>query len=366
MNKTLQHVKKLWTTTDYSLPDVGTYAEKHLLAETRIGLMGMSFLLLLLVLAAIGINAELDFGSVYFNTYLVVLFLSAHICLSSRSVNELKTLNMLGITLLVLSATAFLSIAHQTEAFTPLLLSNIVLLFMLVPVIPWGLREALAVIMLIYFMITMSVTGRADVFDSNAMWSLQFIMLGAGIISASIVAFNVSVRRGNLTARFELEKAHDRMYRLSNLDPLTGVWNRRFIDTGLAILKDKFPDGPFHYAIFDLDAFKELNDTYGHDCGDKILRLVCDCFSKHVGDTGFLIRMGGDEFILLVVTEDLELLFNKIMRDIQQQLKKERLIKKGNFGLSLGLIKDISFKDHVSLEVLYKTCLLYTSDAADE
>lgn len=350
--KRIQKLKPLWTTTGFELPGLTVYAEKHLVLETRTGLMTMSMLLLILVLAAMGINQELGLGHVYFKTYLLVIVLSCHIFFSARNVNELKTLNMLGITLLILSAVAFVSIAHQTNGFTPLLFSNVLLLFMLVPMIPWGLREGLTVILLIYFMITLSIGGRTDVFPTDTVWYLQFFMLATGLISGTLVAFNTSVRKDDIKARFDLEKAHDRMYRLSNLDPLTGTWNRRFMPTALSMLAERFDHGVFHYVIFDLDAFKLLNDTHGHDYGDKILLLVSECFSAKLGNNGFLIRIGGDEFVLLAVSDQIDDLLEEIRDTLYQKLAAEPVSKNIGFGLSLGRVST-TLADSINLDVLY-------------
>ncbi|MDO7597662.1 MAG: GGDEF domain-containing protein [Pseudomonadota bacterium] len=353
MKNSLQSFKQLWTTTDFDLADITSYAENHLINETRAALMSMSMLLMVLVLAAMGVNIELDLGSAYFNTYLLVVVLSGHIFFSARSMSDLKTLNMLGITLLVLSATAFVSIAHQTGEFTPLLFSNVVLLFMLVPLIPWGLREASIVVLLIYLMITLSIGWRANDFDADTVWNLQFFMLGTGLISIALVAFNVSVRRDDMKTRFDLEKAHDRMYRLSNIDPLTGIWNRRFLPIALTLLRERFATGRLHFMIFDLDAFKILNDSHGHDYGDKILLLISNCFGSHLADNGFLIRFGGDEFVLLIVSEELETLLEQVNIDIRHQLNKEDKIKNSGFGVSFGRV-ETSLDGPVNLERLYK------------
>lgn len=354
MNKTFNQIKKLWSTTEFGVADLNRYAANHLLVEARIGVMSMSVLLLMLVLAALVVNNELQLGSAYFNTYLVVLALCVHIFISARNVDDLNSLNLLGVTLLVLSSAAFVSIAHQTEGFTPLLFSNIVLLFMLVPVIPWGLREACAVILMIYFMISFSVAGRLGIFDASTLWTLQFFMLAAGVISASLVAFNVSVRKNDLKTRYDLEKAHDRMHRLSNIDPLTGVWNRRFLETGVALLKEKFPEAHLQYAIFDLDAFKKLNDTFGHEFGDKMLCLISDAFTDEVMDKGFLVRIGGDEFVLLMVSDTFDEALAKIKQLIDVRLAVENNAELGEFGLSMGVVNDVPLQGNVNLDVLYK------------
>lgn len=353
MNKVFQLLKQLWSATGFYSPELALYAEKHLLDKTRIGVMSTSCLLFIIVLAAMAMNKELNLDSVYLYTYLLVAFLAVHVFFSARSINELKTLNMLVITLLVLSATAFVSIAHKTGGFTPLLFSNVVLLFMLVPLIPWGLREAVAVILVVYFMITLSIGGRLDIFNVDTLLILQFFMLAAGVISSVLVGFNVAVRKGDLKARFELEKSHDKMHRLSNMDPLTGSWNRRFLPVGLAMLKERFPSGRLHYAIFDLDEFKNLNDTHGHNYGDKILQLIVDSFNDNLAENGFLVRLGGDEFVLLMVADELETTLTAIRDRIRQRLENENRIKNSDFGLSLGRV-NVPLDGAVNLQNLYK------------
>ncbi|WP_075216310.1 putative bifunctional diguanylate cyclase/phosphodiesterase [Mongoliimonas terrestris] len=83
-------------------------------------------------------------------------------------------------------------------------------------------------------------------------------------------------------------------------DPLTALPNRAAFQ---AALDRSFAsaDGPEVTVIFlDLDGFKETNDTYGHETGDKLLRAVSDAFRKAVSASGLLVRLGGDEFAVVI------------------------------------------------------------------
>lgn len=98
--------------------------------------MAMSLLLLLLVLAALFVFTQDNGYSDFNQNYIWVMVMAVHINLSARVIWDIKTLHLLGMTLLIISATAFVMIAHQEGQFSPLLLPNIALLFMTVPMIP--------------------------------------------------------------------------------------------------------------------------------------------------------------------------------------------------------------------------------------
>ncbi len=81
-------------------------------------------------------------------------------------------------------------------------------------------------------------------------------------------------------------------------DPLTGLLNRRSLDEIVVSLL--YAGVAFSVSICDLDQFKRLNDTYGHDVGDRALRLFANTLSSVVRNADFVARMGGDEFVLIL------------------------------------------------------------------
>lgn len=84
-------------------------------------------------------------------------------------------------------------------------------------------------------------------------------------------------------------------------DVLTGLNNRRF---GIVKLEEtqehaKVTGVPFAVALGDIDFFKKVNDTYGHDCGDLVLKEVSALLRRHMSGKGFAVRWGGEEFLLV-------------------------------------------------------------------
>jgi diguanylate cyclase (GGDEF)-like protein len=93
-----------------------------------------------------------------------------------------------------------------------------------------------------------------------------------------------------------LEASHDMAYR----DALTGLQSRRALDDALHAL-----GGGFTIAMVDVDHFKKCNDTYGHDSGDQVLRMIATQLNR-VGSGGRVFRYGGEEFAILFPDRDVD------------------------------------------------------------
>ena len=96
---------------------------------------------------------------------------------------------------------------------------------------------------------------------------------------------------------------------MANTDPLTGLYNRRTMTKHII---DFFSDykvskQPFSIIICDIDNFKKINDTYGHEGGDEVLRSLSRIFESLIRDKDFLCRWGGEEFLILLNNTDLNL-----------------------------------------------------------
>ncbi len=106
----------------------------------------------------------------------------------------------------------------------------------------------------------------------------------------------------------ESERLRKRYEEMSVIDHLTKLYNRRyfFSEVSSALARAIRYDQPFSLMMMDLDHFKDINDNYGHDCGDELLKLVADCLSRFTREGDTLARYGGEEFIMALPNTDLD------------------------------------------------------------
>ena len=100
----------------------------------------------------------------------------------------------------------------------------------------------------------------------------------------------------------KVEELAQEVYKMALLDPLTGLFNRRYIEQRLQdeIARSQRHGRPLSVILFDLDEFKQVNDTYGHGAGDSLLRAFADKLSRATRGSDASARYGGDEFLVVL------------------------------------------------------------------
>lgn len=120
----------------------------------------------------------------------------------------------------------------------------------------------------------------------------------------------------------DIEKEKNReewmQYRIEH-DALTGVLNRAAFNRVIKVLEGK--DNPFALVVLDIDKFKDINDTYGHDVGDLILKKFSTCMNECFRASDKIFRLGGDEFAVLMnyITKKDAKQINKIITGINNK-----------------------------------------------
>lgn len=117
---------------------------------------------------------------------------------------------------------------------------------------------------------------------------------------------------GRVGARLETLRAIEHSMKEAATDGLTGLPNRRQLETEVAALVES--ETPFVMVIADLDKFKRLNDTYGHEVGDKALQLFARVLAENVRGNDVVARLGGEEFVLVYPNMSVDISIEAINR----------------------------------------------------
>ena len=160
--------------------------------------------------------------------------------------------------------------------------------------------------------------------------------------------------RENINYKKELEY-------ITEHDLLTNIKNRRTYEKELEKhihLSKRYEENHFGLIMFDIDHFKEINDNYGHQIGDKILKTLCTNISTHLRENDTFARWGGEEFVILCPYTNIEQL-EHIAKNLQKVIKNIDFSPVPNLTISLGLTVYKKDDSEVSIQkrvdsVLYK------------
>ena len=203
----------------------------------------------------------------------------------------------------------------------------------------------------------------------NGTWtSLSFLRFVLAHIAMLYIMYATVESNEKAFAKIELLREHEKAQlklfeKLSITDPLTSLYNRRF-------LKEIFPEqfqhtleqnGSFAFFLLDIDYFKPYNDTYGHRQGDEVLKEIADLFHEHI-KYGF--RIGGDEFAGIVTGENKEVVkeiieeFYHAIQSVKIENIKSPLVPyiTCSIGVHISTKKELTFEDIYQLAdtALYK------------
>ena len=106
------------------------------------------------------------------------------------------------------------------------------------------------------------------------------------------------------------------------IDPMTGLYNRRSFEDSLEkeIESVEQTGAKSYVTIFDIDHFKEVNDTYGHSNGDIVIKALCKMMKEKSKDMGLAFRYGGEEFVILFHDVELSKVMN-VVEDIRTEFR---------------------------------------------
>ena len=177
-------------------------------------------------------------------------------------------------------------------------------------------------------------------------WSIRYASFGIATFISILFSCVVGLA-------VDLAHQKKRLELMSEHDPLTGLPNRRVLFRELE--KAMEAKRPFALCYMDLDDFKQVNDTYGHDCGDQLLNGFAERLQSALSTAGTLIRLGGDEFIAILYGVSERCIAGERFRRMLEAIGSEPYHLEGidlNPAVSMGLALYPSEAD--SLEALMR------------
>lgn len=137
-------------------------------------------------------------------------------------------------------------------------------------------------------------------------------------------------------AAVALDKA--KLWEMAFTDSLTGLYDRRYFKLKLhdELQRAKRYNKAFSIVMADLDYFKNINDTFGHAEGDKVLKRIGNYLQESIRNVDLIARYGGDEFVLFFPEKDKDAAFNLSER-LRKKISQIRLAKSSKITISLGI-----------------------------
>ena len=181
----------------------------------------------------------------------------------------------------------------------------------------------------------------------------QYIDLIIGLVITFTVTavLAVTVLSRYREAKLKSEELAKRLGEISVTDPLTGLYNRRMLTSGLdEAMRKCYETGlPLAICIIDIDHFKQVNDVYGHLCGDKVLIELAQLLKSFMGENDLLGRYGGEEFLIVFKDQTLEEAFQTVEK-FHQAVQEHNWTPVPQITISCGMSayrKGISYSEFV-------------------
>lgn len=167
------------------------------------------------------------------------------------------------------------------------------------------------------------------------------IAISSLIVILLVVYWNRKIIKTNRLleeAQKDIEEKNKELEKLATTDKLTNLYNRRKIEELLEfeINRSERFNHNFGLAIVDIDKFKEVNDTYGHQVGDKVLKELANILNTNRRKTDFVGRYGGEEFVIICPESDVQGVI-KLMETFKEKICNYKFSKVENKTASFGV-----------------------------
>ena len=336
-------MNKIQLTTEQELSFQKSLKQEKKHSARIISILGAVLFLCLTIINYFALPAN-EFSNVLPTTLATLLVLGIFYTLTYRSY-FLKHYSLIGMaTFLTVGLAICMMIALSTPGRYSHNVYYLALILLIVTIFSWSympLRLSVLVTTVLIAIFSAIKIGLHNALSEELLVlvvSLFFLIASASIVAMAQVLRDKYILKSfllqeQLKINFE-EKAKEAKHQkeLANKDALTGLPNRRYItktlDKAIQQAQDKNLD--LVIMFLDLNGFKAVNDTYGHDAGDEILTVISDRLKSCIRDEDHLARIGGDEFLI-------GLLVKKSEADIPEKIRTK---------IRTNVIEPVTFNEH--------------------
>jgi diguanylate cyclase (GGDEF)-like protein len=174
---------------------------------------------------------------------------------------------------------------------------------------------------------------------------MSFVLFWFSLIGGHIA----KVRKKYLDKNAELELALQKIRELATHDALTGLHNRRYLEEAMRheSSQSERSNRPFCVCLIDLDLFKSINDTYGHDAGDRVLQAFAASIMPGMRKSDHFGRYGGEEFLGILTNTSLDgaQIWAQNLRNRVERLSVDGLPDGFSFTVSIGIAQYCEAED---------------------
>jgi diguanylate cyclase (GGDEF)-like protein len=170
---------------------------------------------------------------------------------------------------------------------------------------PWTLNLIPIIVYVIHY-----PNWRGMMIGFSFMFGISFMLYSSSascLLEMGAAVVNLCIMTLITYYRIQSKSYEEKLKELSVVDALTGVYNRRYFYkyASKAIPFAKDSNIPLHLLMLDVDYFKSVNDTYGHNCGDVVLKGIARIIQSQIRESDMLCRLGGEEFgVITMNTSD--------------------------------------------------------------
>ena len=184
-------------------------------------------------------------------------------------------------------------------------------------------------VLIFYIAWGVRLSQNTDIYKINDFWQNTLFIINSIIAYLMIIGFFALFITRNYSARAAMARANTTLEDAANIDPLTKLYNRRMVDSMLEKyhLEARGMGEDFSILMCDIDNFKRVNDTYGHDCGDLVLANIASKLKEAVRSQDMVFRWGGEE--MLIIIKDGRYVSEKVAERCRQLVEDSKVDFKG-------------------------------------